>query len=491
MRSGVDQLPADGEADRARGPGDQRHLPGERRLLRPSELRLLEAPVLHVEEVRVAERGVAADRVGERLGAERVLGDVGRDARFLLGAPGGEHADTGHEDDAREGIELRDPGARALAVGLEVGVVRGAIGGHGGVEALAQRLRIVERQIAGQEERRPLGADHVIGGERVRGGDARRIGPGKDVERLLARAMLEDHAAPRAVRVARRLGERAAQHGGEPGRGLGRRHLRPGAPAGRRARARPGAHEALGTVDAGDHPLVSRARVVGEGEQAVVHEHQPLGRRVALVDLGRQLGEREAGHDVRHDRPARAEGLAHHRLHRVARLVGHHQRDVGVRVVDEAMRQEGVEQRLDRGIRRARVEEVRAELVHHFLVRQLAERAQLAQVRQVHRREAGRLDRVEVPAAALDEQRLHPLADQRRHRPLERGVAAAVQHEIGIAADQPRGVDAQRQVLAPARREARDELGGFAVRPAALHERATLGGRTEPFQAAGTGAGPC
>src|SRR5213596_285375 len=43
----------------------------------------------------------------------------------------------------------------------------------------------------------------------------------------------------------------------------------------------------------------------------------------------------------------------------------------------------------------------------------------------------------------------------------------------------------------PIRREARDELGGFAVRPAALHERATLGGRTEPFQAAGTGAGPC
>jgi len=273
-----------------------------------------------------------------------------------------------------------------------------------------------------------------------------------------------------------------------------RRHGRSASPvasAGRRARARPGAHEALGTVDAGDHPLVSRARVVGEGEQAVVHEHQPLGRRLALVDLGRQLGEREAGHDVGHDRPARAEGLAHQRRRLVARLVGHHQRDVGVRVVDEAVGQEGVEQRLDRGVGRARVEEVRAELVHHLLVGQLGERAQLAQVYQVHRRKPGRLDRRQVPAAPLDEQRLHALADQRRQRPLERGVAAAVQHEVGIAADQPRGVDAQRHILAPARREARDELGGFAVRPAALHERATLGGRTEPFQAAGTRAGPC
>jgi len=50
----------------------------------------------------------------------------------------------------------------------------------------------------------------------------------------------------------------------------------------------------------------------------------------------------------------------------------------GVRVVDEAMREEGVEQRLDRGIRRARVEEVRAELVHHLLVDSSRMRAQLA-----------------------------------------------------------------------------------------------------------------
>ncbi len=43
--------------------------PASARLLRLAELRLLEAPVLHVEEVAVGERRVAPDGVGERLGA--------------------------------------------------------------------------------------------------------------------------------------------------------------------------------------------------------------------------------------------------------------------------------------------------------------------------------------------------------------------------------------------------------------------------------------
>ena len=110
-----------------------------------------------------------------------------------------------------------------------------------------------------------------------------------------------------------------------------------------------------------------------------------------------------------------AERLAHQRLLLRRRLVGDDERDVGVRVVDEAMRQERVQQRLDRRVGRAGVEEVGAQLVHHLLVGQRVERAQPAQVRQVDGGQAGRLDRVEVPAAALDEERLDPVADQRRH----------------------------------------------------------------------------
>ena len=98
-----------------------------------------------------------------------------------------------------------------------------------------------------------------------------------------------------------------------------------------------------------------------------------------------------------------------------ARLVGDDERDVGVRVIDEAMRQERVQQRLDRRVGRAGVEEVGAQLVHHLLVRQRVEAAQPAEVPQVDGGKSGRLDGVEVPAAALDEERLDPVADQRRH----------------------------------------------------------------------------
>ena len=62
------------------------------------------------------------------------------------------------------------------------------------------------------------------------------------------------------------------------------------------------------------------------------------------------------------------------------------------------------------------------------------------------------------------------VAEAGGHRALERGVAAAVHHEVGVAADQAGGVDAERHLLAPAGAQAVDVLGGFAIGPAALHD---------------------
>src|SRR5262249_18508156 len=52
---------------------------------------------------------------------------------------------------------------------------------------------------------------------------------------------------------------------------------------------------------------------------------------------------------------------------------------------------------------------------------------------------------------------------------LHRRVAAAVEHELRVRADQARRVDAQREQLA-GRRVARAELGRLRIAPAALHE---------------------
>jgi hypothetical protein len=134
-----------------------------------------------------------------------------------------------------------------------------------------------------------------------------------------------------------------------------------------------------------------------------------------------------------------------------------------------------------RRIRRRRVEEVGPELVHHLFVGKRAERAEPPEVTQVDRGEPGRLDRVQIPAASLHEQRLDAVAHERRHGALERRVPAAVHDERGIATDQPRGVHTERHRLAPARGEPFDPLGGFAIGPAALH-RARVGGGALAFQ---------
>jgi hypothetical protein len=68
------------------------------------------------------------------------------------------------------------------------------------------------------------------------------------------------------------------------------------------------------------------------------------------------LGEREAGHDVRDPDEAIAEDASADLL--AVRLVGDREDRVGVRVIDEARREEGVKQRLDARGRRARVEQV-------------------------------------------------------------------------------------------------------------------------------------
>ena len=96
--------------------------------------------------------------------------------------------------------------------------------------------------------------------------------------------------------------------------------------------------------------------------------------------------------------------------------------------------------------------------------------AQPAQRREPHRGQAGRLDRRHIPAAALDAQHLGGFADEvGRHR-LDRGVAAAVQHQLRVAAEQARGVDAQRQVAAdPGGGVVRRHRFGIAVRPQATH----------------------
>src|SRR4029077_14208977 len=81
LRARARQLARAALADRPRAAGEQRHLARERRNLALAELRLLEAPVLDVEQVAFRQALVAAERAGPDLRAHSVLRDVRRDPR--------------------------------------------------------------------------------------------------------------------------------------------------------------------------------------------------------------------------------------------------------------------------------------------------------------------------------------------------------------------------------------------------------------------------
>ena len=98
-----------------------------------------------------------------------------------------------------------------------------------------------------------------------------------------------------------------------------------------------------------DHALIGFARVVAEGEDAVLVEDEAFDLRVLVEHLGRFFRQREARHDVGHE----AEPLAidlRAQLGRV-RLVDQAEHRGGVGVVDEFRRQEGMQQRFDRRAR--------------------------------------------------------------------------------------------------------------------------------------------
>src|SRR5205814_8489419 len=137
------QLDGRGEADGPRRTGDERDLSRERLLRFLSELGLLEAPVLHVEELPVVERLVAAERLCGRLDAKRVLGNIRGDGRGLACLRRADDADTRNQQHARVRIELlaRDSfGADLLG---EISVVTGAVGIDRGAQLRAEGIEVV------------------------------------------------------------------------------------------------------------------------------------------------------------------------------------------------------------------------------------------------------------------------------------------------------------------------------------------------------------
>src|SRR5204863_10152921 len=128
------------------------------------------------------------------------------------------------------------------------------------------------------------------------------------------------------------------------------------------------------------------------------------------------------------------------------RLVGEAQYGDGMRMVDIAVRQKGVQQGFDRYVRRCRIEESSARNAHHLCVIERLTAAQRAQRGEADRGQAFRLQRGEVPTAALDAQNFGRLTEYVWQHGFNRRVAAAMQNQARITAEEARAIDAQRHL---------------------------------------------
>ncbi len=264
-----------------------------------------------------------------------------------------------------------------------------------------------------------------------------KAGRAEKLEHLRRGAEVADHAVEAAFALVDC--HRAAQHRRNVG---GLSQVR-GELYGRGRRLAPLDDKSLGARHRVDHAAISLRRAVAEREDAMLVEDKSDHRWVLLVNLGRCLGEVETRLDIGHE----AKGLAKNRIaDRLAVLLIDQRQDSGrMGMVDEFVRQESVQQRLHRGVRRGRIDQVGALQRHHVFVGKALELARLEQGRELYRRQALRLDDAHVPAAALDAQNVPFVADQIGYSQLDRGVAAAMQNQSRLAAEQPRRINAQRE----------------------------------------------
>jgi hypothetical protein len=379
-----------GRADGA-GACHERHLPGQRLDYGALQLGLLQAPIFELEKVALWQRLVAADAFSVGNHAHGVLGEIGCHVGVLHGAADAEQAKPRHEHHARRRVELRFDPADPLVLAAEIGiVVRGErcdflLNLTGEVVELARLRRrnhelgvlgaddVVRRHHAALAVIGKLGAVHI----------AENLGTGTeghDEARRLATLLVgwQRHGAPDDRRHLGDLGE------------IGGKIARLEHDGASLAEPRLGERYHL------DHALIGLARRRAEGEDAVLVQDQTFDARVLLVDFGCRLGEPEARRDIGHDAHAPVIDLASERL--AVRLIDEAQHRGGVGMVDEFMRQEGVQQRLDRGVRRASVKQVEALHIDHDLVGERIARAEFAERLELHGGQALRLDIGHVPA---------------------------------------------------------------------------------------------
>ena len=439
-----------GKAD---GPGaacDQNDATLQRGGFATAEFGLFERPVFHIEQVLRADGEEAAHGFAIGADAGGLAADIGGDA-----GGGGGGADAGdarafEPDKAGHGGEHGFRLGRLGGVGIEIGAVAGGVVLHGGAHRLGRLGG------AAQEQRFGLGADHVIGGGDAAGGEGFQIGAGAEGAVGLGCAEVDQG---KGGAVGQGGSERAAQgreEGGAGGGGQGGG----GDERGGAAVGQPGGDKA----GMGEDAVIAGAGIGAPGEMAVIDQKQTFGFGVVVIGAGGGLGQGEARHDIGNEGEPVAEEFAGDGGD--LGQVGEGEEGRGMGVIHDLVRDPGMQQGFHGWVGGLGIEEVEALDIDHRLVR---EGGQVAQAHQGFHPDGGQaagLDRFEIPAGALDVQHIDHSAEDIRGGGFERGVATAMHDQIGIAPDEARGVDPQRQIAGPCLWPGGGEEGlGFGIVP--------------------------
>ena len=194
------------------------------------------------------------------------------------------------------------------------------------------------------------------------------------------------------------------------------------------------------TRDQFDQVLVGLSRRVAECHHAMKGEHQSDGVRGAPCVKHVHAGARQrmAGMMIRHQRRDIAVYLGMHGVDVFD--IRHRQHRIGVRVFDKTKRQSCMHQGFDGRPRGRSARKTRIKRAHH------ADVAEILLLQHLHRRvepqrcERGFIYLCEVAAGAFDVQHARATLIN-----FHRSIAAAVQHQCGVAAQQPRAIGAQRE----------------------------------------------
>ena len=276
---------------------------------------------------------------------------------------------------------------------MEIGIVFAGELGHSLANGIGERFEAACLGVR-HDQRLVLGADDVVRRHHAALAIGRKFRAVHVTQDLGRGAEIRDEAD--GLRAVALDGDRAADDWGD----LRRRSARRGERARREDDGPALAQAALGQRHHLDHALIGLARALAEGEDAVLVQDEARDIGLRLEHFRRGFGQAEARRDIGHDAHAPVIDFARERL--AVALIDECEHGSRMGVIDEFVRQEGVQQRLNRGIGRGGIEQVQPLHVDHGLVGERVERAEPPKRLELHRRQAPGLDIGHVGAGALD-----------------------------------------------------------------------------------------